>query len=285
MSENCNKVLPGPLVGQHNFKEAVCINTNKVYDSCRDKDCLEDLRVYLTHCSQAIVDRAINVRCRSAEIIWVYIDVEAVPFNRGFYTVDIKYFFKVTFDAFSGVCRPQEVEGLATFDKRVILFGSEGNAKVFSSKFRPGTDDVQLHSKTNMPKATVETVDPICLGVKVVDPGECCHCCGEMDIQSAPEFVCKCFNDEFHQDNDRKVLLVTLGLFSIVRIERNVQLLIPAFDFCIPEKECIGNSEGNPCDLFKKLKFPMDEFFPPKLSDFDDIDDFNEAKKICGCQG
>lgn len=28
-----------------NFKEAVCIDTNRVYDSVSDKNCLEDLQV------------------------------------------------------------------------------------------------------------------------------------------------------------------------------------------------------------------------------------------------
>ena len=36
---------------------------------------------------------------------------------------------------FTGLSRPTEVEGLATFDKKVILFGSEGNAKTFRSKY------------------------------------------------------------------------------------------------------------------------------------------------------
>ena len=79
-----------------NFSEAVCVHTDKIYDSCRDKDCLENVRVYLTSCGQDIVDRAINVKCTKAEVIWVFTDIEAVPFNRGFYSVDLKYFFKVT---------------------------------------------------------------------------------------------------------------------------------------------------------------------------------------------
>ena len=29
--------------GNGGFKEAVCIHTDKVYDSCRDKDCLENM--------------------------------------------------------------------------------------------------------------------------------------------------------------------------------------------------------------------------------------------------
>ena len=28
------------------FKEAVCINAQRIYDSCSDKDCLEDLQVF-----------------------------------------------------------------------------------------------------------------------------------------------------------------------------------------------------------------------------------------------
>lgn len=273
-----DRIIPGPIHGQGNFKEAVCINAEKIYDSCKDKDCLEDLRVYLTRCSQAILDKAINVKAKSAEIIWIYIDVEPVPFNKGFYTIDIKYFFKVTFDAFIGIGKPQEIEGLCTYDKKVILFGSEGNAKIFSSKYRPGDGDLQLLAKNNMPKATVEVVDPIALGAKVVEPHHK-GCCCEIDISSVPSYISSNFGDELIDDHERNRLLVTLGIFSIVRLERNVQLLIPAFDFCIPEKECISSSEEDPCHLFKKIKFPTDEFFPPRVSEFLDCDRHDDCCK------
>ena len=151
-NDNCNQqVSPGT-----NFREAVCIHTDKVFDSCRDKDCLENLRVYLTQCGQEVVDRAISIKVVKAEIIWVFTDIESVPFNRGFYSIDLNYFFKITFQAYTGVGRPVEVEGLATFDKRVILFGSEGNAKIFSSKYKQNAFDPQQWKKTNMPYAVVE---------------------------------------------------------------------------------------------------------------------------------
>lgn len=272
-----NKILPGPLCGGHsNFKEAVCISANGVYDSCKDKDCLEDLPVCLTRCGQAIVDKAINVRCRKAEIIWVYIDVENVPFNRGFYSVDIKYFFKITLDAFIGVGKPHAVEGLATFDKKVILFGSEGTARIFSSKYRPNSLDPQMPEKTNMPKAVVEVVDPICLDAKVVDP--CERCCCDCDVSSLPDYVCRCFEDEIYGGGNCRRVYITLGLFSIVRLERPLQLLVPAYDFCMPEKECVGLPDQDPCSLFSKLRFPQDEFFPPKY--FDEKDG-----KRSGCCG
>jgi len=49
------------------FKDTVSIDCNKIMDSCRDKDCLEDLKVFLTDYSQEIVDKATNIRCKDAE--------------------------------------------------------------------------------------------------------------------------------------------------------------------------------------------------------------------------
>lgn len=115
--------------------------------------------MYLTNCAQQTLDRAINVKCTKAEVIWVFSDIEPVPFNRGFYSIDLKYFFKITLAVFTGVGRPTEIEGLATFDKKVILFGSEGNAKVFASKYKQDAFDPQLWRKTNMPHAVVEVAD------------------------------------------------------------------------------------------------------------------------------
>ena len=51
----------------HGFRDTVCIDCNKIMDSCRDKDCLEDLKVFLTDYSQEIVDRSTNIRCKDAE--------------------------------------------------------------------------------------------------------------------------------------------------------------------------------------------------------------------------
>lgn len=78
---NCNNVrqnetCSGREIPGTNFSDAVCIHTDKIYDSCRDKDCLENIRVYLTSCGQEVVDRAINVKVTRAEVIWVFTDVE-----------------------------------------------------------------------------------------------------------------------------------------------------------------------------------------------------------------
>ena len=40
-----DRIVPGPVDSNDCIKEAVCINTRKILDSCRDKDCVEDVRV------------------------------------------------------------------------------------------------------------------------------------------------------------------------------------------------------------------------------------------------
>ncbi len=223
------------------------------------------------------MDCAINVKCTKAEVIWIYSDVESVPFNRGYYSIDLKYFFKITLAVFTGVGRPAEVEGLATFDKKVILFGSEGNAKIFTTKYKEDAFDSQLWKKTNMPYAVVEVVDPITLGAKVVDVHDrnCC-CDDDFDLASVPESVCRVFDDNLILGGEQKRIYVSIGIFSIIKLERRVQLLIPAYDFCVPNKECVGATDDNPCDLFERINFPVDEFFPPERGAFQDSD--------CGCK-
>lgn len=166
----------------------------------------------------------------------------------------------------------------------MILFGSEGNAKTFASKYKEDAFDPQLWRKTNMPNAVVEVVDPIALGAKVVDINDKCCCDDDFDLASVPESVCRVFDDSLILGGEQKRVFVSLGIFSIIKLERRVQLLIPAYDFCIPQKDCIGATDDNPCDLFERISFPVDEFFPPEKCDFpDDCTARPPHVPDCGC--
>ena len=256
------KVAPGPICEERSIREAVCIHTKKIFDSCRDKDCIEDLRVYPTRCSQEAIDRALSVKAGTAELLYAYIDVEPVSFNRGFYTVDVRYFYRITADAFVGAARPIEITGLAVFDKRVVLFGSEGSAKIFASRGEDCAPDHQGQPRTNAPTAVVEAVDPLILNLKLVDVCECRPCdCGCAEIPGA---VAACFPEDLMMTGDVHRLYVTLGQFSIIRLERDTQLLVPVYDYCMPDKECAcGDGCEDPCALFRNISFPVGEFFPP----------------------
>ena len=245
------------------FKEAVCIDAGRVYDSCSDKDCLEDLQVYFTECEQAKIDRALTVKAKSVEVLNVFLEVEPIPFNRGFYSVDMTFYFKINLSAYyTPVSTADTVCGVAFFSKKVILYGSEGNVKVFSSEMP--IDGCTTASDN--PRAVVQVVSPIVLSSRITDNCDCD--CGSCEI-SFPETVAKLFGGTFVSSGGRKVLL-TIGLFTIVQLERRVQMLIPAYDFCVPGKECVTTTD-DPCEVFKHIKFPTNEFFPPRLDDADGI--------------
>lgn len=126
-----------------------------------------------------------------------------------------------------------------------------------------------------------EVVDPICLAAKVVEScDKCCCCCGEIDISGIPANVCRVFDDVIVDPESGRKVYVTLGLFTIVRLERETQLLIPVIDYCIPCNDCVTTAENSPCDLFDKLRFPTDEFFPPERCAFESAE---PTRKDCGC--
>lgn len=105
-------------------------------------------------------------------------------------------------------------------------------------------------------------VDPIALGAKLVDVRDKKSCCcdDDFDLASVPESICRVFDDNFVLGNEQKRVFVSLGVFSIIKLERHVQLLIPSYDFCIPQKECVGATDDNPCDLFDRIDFPVAKF-------------------------
>lgn len=68
-------------------------------------------------------------------------------------------------------------------------------------------------------------------------------------------------------------MCISIGQFSIVRLERGTQLLIPVFDYCIPSGSCqpVGSiscsSCDDPCEMFESVCFPVDDFFPAGIAE------------------
>ena len=257
------RVLPGPIEDLRGAREAVCVHTRKIYDSCRDKDCIEDLRFYPQCRCADVINRAMSVKGGSAKLLHVYVDVEPVSFHRGFYTVDMRFFYHITLQAYLSSPIPVTVEGLCVFDKRTILYGSEGNARIFSSQVRIGEPDIQMMQRSNLPIAVVEAVDPIVLDARIVDRCERRDC----ELCEIPDFINGCFGDGLSSGDDGRQVYITLGQFSIVRLERDTQLLIPVFGYCMPRKDCSGTGglspAEDPCSIFRNIDFPEGEFFPP----------------------
>lgn len=262
-----DRVIPGPVGdGAAGIREAVCVHTRKVFDSCRDKDCVEDLPVWPTTASQPAVLAATGIRPRACELLGVQLDVDEISFNRGFYTVDVRYWYRVRGEAYPASAA---VEGLALFDKRVILFGSEGSSKQFSSVDVPAAGG---SAGSGLPVAVVDAVDPIALRMSLTAEAEA----GPADI---PEYIRDCFDSPIVTEAGTQGWLVTLGQFSIIRLERGVQLLLPSYDYCMPEKECVGAPEDDPCTMFGRIRFPVEEFYPPDVVPGADAESYREVAR------
>ena len=258
MSEKCLDTLH---CNPNDLQQAMSIHTRKITDSCRDKDCIEDLRVYLTTGSQQLLDSCANAKVRCAELLYTYIDVEPVAFDRNHYCIDVTFYYKVLADAVVGTGRPAALYGLAVFSKRAVLCGEDSCAHIFRSDTRLGEADGMTTIHTNRPTAVVEVLDPMILGSKVRDV---CECGNEVCCQ-IPAAIRNLFDEDLVVSGDRKRLYVTLGQFSIIRLERDAQLIVPVLDYSIPTKDCsdsLGGCAEDPCEMFSRIPFPAQQFAP-----------------------
>ena len=275
MADQCTDTL---RCNPNELRQAMSIHTRKITDSCRDKDCIEDLPVYLTAGSQRALDGSANTRVRCAELLSTYIDVEPVTFDRNHYCLDIAFSSSSRADTIICANRPATLCGPAVFTKRVVLCGEESCAHIYRSDLRPCTADAITRNLANRPTAVVEALDPMVLSSRV---REACECGGRDCPMQMPDWVKTMFDEDLVLQGDRRRLYVTLGQFSIVRLERDSQLLVPVYDYCMPEKECSCGSTDDPCSLFRNINFPVGEFFPPNTVALPE--DYEEAKNFCAC--
>ena len=258
MSEKCQQSL---ICNPDDLRQALSIHTRKITDSCRDKDCIEDLRVYLTTGSQAILDSASGAKVRSAKLLYTSIDVEPAAFDKKHYCIDVTFYYRILADAVIPTGRPACLYGLAVFSKRAVLCGEESKAHIYRSNTVLGGPDGSSILSANLPTAVVEVLDPMILSSKVV---EACHCSCDNPIVQIPEGIARLFDEALVINGESRRLFVTLGQFSIIRLERDAQLIVPVLDYAMPTKECCdapGCAE-DPCELFSRIPFPEAQFAP-----------------------
>ena len=259
----------------------VCIDTRRVLDSCRDKDCYEDARVYLNEFGESVIASANAVRTKSAKLLWAYVGLSEVPFNCGFYQVTVRYYIDVEVEACVGLGKSQLINGLVVLDKDVILYGGEGTVSTFTSgpenefcKICGGT------AATNAPIAVLDTVEPVVLSTKIKQDCNCCNC--NCECNDLPEQVSCLINGNLVTTNEGQHLAVSLGIFSVIRIERPAQMLVQASDYSVPDKECTPSGfNDSPCDLFRTIAFPVGRFQGNTCCEKPQLD--TQRNGGCGC--
>lgn len=246
--------------GSVDARSPVCIHTQQITDSCLDKDCVEDLRVYLTVASQAAVNNATTVKIRCAELLYADVDIQPLAYKSGWYAVDITFYYRISGDAVTGSLRPTSLLGLSVFTKRVVLYGGCSKAKVFSSDDRILSQESLMGS--DLPVAVLEALDPMILASKLKEVCQCKH--RENELAEIPSVIAESFGEELLLTGEVKRLYITIGQFSTVRLERGTQLSVAVCEYCAPRRTCCDEEccEEDPCELFGRIDFPMQAFFP-----------------------
>lgn len=249
---------------------ACCIDTYRILDSCRTQECMEDLRVFVTDRGQQILDAASAIRVKHLKVLSTRIETEEMPFNKGYYQIRLRYYFRCILDCCTGLGTGQDVAGLCAWDKSVLLYGGEGGVSIFRSDGHPqefcAPCAPSVTWEAGCPRAVVEIAEPVALRLNVLE-----SCGGDfgvsvIDENGIPEHLCRYFEGSFTAAFSReKTCFLSMGIFSIIRLERPCQLVIPACDLCIPpEKENPTLPYSDPCALFRSMEFPVGEFFPEK---------------------
>lgn len=240
-----------------------CIIALKVYDSCRQQDCLtvNEIGPARAACNVTIG----NEQIQEGEIIDPPSNAAAVtidqlcikkviivaktpnPFKNGFWDIDLKYVFqyRLTFREADGTPINSPVCANSIFNRKVTLFGSVGSDLIIST---------DLFKSTTSDSTTLRAEPFILVEAKAV------ALAAELKLQRR-------FGDTQDLPPEPNRVNVTIGLFSIVKLYRLVNLNVQSKGFCIP-RECEDVSPLNPCDFFDSLDFPMDVFAPPQKPEF-----------------
>ncbi len=231
----------------------VPMKVDRVFDSCSDKDCITNVQVHLEN--GELPANVCMVKTRCVSITNVSMNVESIPFNRGYFSVDITFTFGVELLAYEQACDcPMMLRGCATASKSVILYGGETNTKTFFSNGMRIGETNRCCEVVNLPVASVQVVDPIALETKIA--GICIN------------------HDEVGLCRQRGVVM-TLGVFSIVELTRPVTMMVPAYPYSVPAKTCSCETDS-PCEIFSRISFPTEEFLSQNSTP-------TPCQGACGC--
>lgn len=265
------------------YKREECIVALKVYDQCRQQSCLTDgiigparAAISTTACGEKINEgEIINPPCEAANVTVEDLKLKKIiivskkpnAFKNGFWDIDLKYVFlyKLVFREANGdiICC---VCANSIYTKTVTLFGSVG------------TDIMIATDLLGSISETLES-DPILIAEgKAVALAAEIRCarrrCGCSDAPEAGREV-----------------VVTIGLFTVIKLCRLVDLTVESRGFCIPE-ECQEESPLSPCEFFDTLDFPFEVFSPPQKKEFFASASSNLigntsaiGRRGCGCKG
>ncbi|MCL2169497.1 MAG: hypothetical protein FWB74_05665 [Defluviitaleaceae bacterium] len=257
------------------------ILTMKIYDSCRNKDCLTGSELGP---SRSLEGRPIEAPQEAHSVSVEHLRVSSIvvmrkepsPFKSGFWNIELQYNFEYCLKFYGTDGHPIGCEVPATnyFTRKVTLFGSHAHE---ISLFTDLLGNPNTLIDGGAPNLMVEA-KAMALTAEIKRRRHS-HCHEHGHGEGHEE------GPEGHHHHHHGRVFVTIGLFSIIKLYRLVSLLVESRGFVIPPP-CKNIMPTNPCDFFDDLSFPMDDFAPRQKREFLDGTSINipsEPKKgdIC----
>lgn len=278
----------------------VCIIAQKIFDQCRIQKCLTSdmlgparaARNPIPSCNDMLCEGDIIVPpCNATDVSIQDLELERIdiirkkpsPLQKGCWDIELKYVFEYTLEfrrADGNVIGC--IEATNSYNLKLTLFGAS------ETEVTTVTDLVERFGNSKGgPYCTAEGT-ALALSADLVYPccsnscgcgcgSNCgCGCGGHHGYDHGYDHGCDhgCHhngngntgngNNSFIGDLTTSAPIavnVTLGLFTIVKLFRNVNMMVEVLDNCVPEAATAPTS-NNPCGNFESMCFPMNMFSP-----------------------
>jgi len=258
-----------------------CIIAQKIFDQCRLQKCLSPAILgparaarTIPACNEMFCEGDIIVPpCNAASVTMRNLILSKIeilskkknPLKNGCWDIEIKYVFKYTLEFRKSdgteIC---SIPATSVYTLKVTLFGST------ESDVTSATDMYSCHE--NLMGGPFVSVEGKAMGLQaeLKYPSNCgCGCGTGCGTGCGNDCGTGCGNDcGTGPGNDDTAfgapiaVNVTIGLFTVIKVFRTVNMLVHSLGNCIPEKMVGPASEMDPCDFFDRLKFPMEIFAP-----------------------
>lgn len=256
----------------NNSDSATCIIAQKIFDQCRIQKCLTSdilgparaARNNGSGCNDMLCEGDIIIPpCNAADVTIRDLELDRIeivrkkpnPLQEGCWDVELKYVFNYTLEfRRADGCFIGHIDATNMYHLRVTLFGStEADVTTVTDQFTCGD--------SNGGPFVVAEGKAVALAAELRYPSSCCDPCHHHGCD------CGCNNGMGFSNGDAAMgapvaVNVTIGLFTIVKLFRTVNMVVNSLGRCMPETCTSTATNNDPCGNFENIRFPLDMFSP-----------------------
>ena len=262
-----------------------CIIAQKIFDQCRIQKCLTSdilgparaARANGASCNDMLCEGDIIVPpCNAADVTIRDLELDRIeilrkrpnPLQEGCWDLELKYVFNYTLEfRRADGCFIGCIDATNMYNLRVTLFGST------EADVTTVTDQFDCCGNSSGGPFAVAEGKAIALAAELrypsCNPCHSCHSCGCDPCQNGNCGITLSNGDAAL--GAPVAVNVTIGLFTIVKLFRTVNMVVNSLGRCMPETCTSLATNADPCGNFENIRFPLDMFSPSA-----------EPKSCCG---